>query len=142
MVSKPVLALSLLLLLNSCNSGPESLKIGKDNCAFCKMTISDNRYGAEIITSKGKVYKFDDSHCLLAFMQAKTVAKEDIKDVYLADFAGDHKLIKAETAFLLRSDAFRGPMNGNIGAFSVEDSMKKMAQQYQGTAITWKQLEQ
>ncbi len=131
----------LLGFLNSCTTGPQALKIGKDNCVFCKMTISDNRYGAEIITAKGKIYKFDDSHCLLAFIQSKTIEKKDMAGVYLTDFTGEHVLVKAEEAFLLQSGAFRGPMNGNLAAFSNEDSMKKMTLQYKGVAVTWKQLD-
>ncbi len=139
---KAILSVISVIWLSGCHAGPESLKIGKDNCSFCKMTISDNRYGAEMITRKGKVFKFDDSHCLLAFMDATTVEKKDIDAVYFTDFTGVHNLIKADNAFLLQSDNFKGPMNGNIVAFSMEDSLKKMAQQYQGTVITWKQLDQ
>lgn len=136
------IAMVSLVFLNSCTTGPESLKIGKDNCSFCKMTISDNRYGAEIITRKGKVYKFDDSHCLLSFIQSKTVEKKELDRIYFTDFTGKHTLIKAEDAFLLQSDFFRGPMNGNMAAFSNADSMKKMERQYRGNVVTWKQLTQ
>ena len=97
------------------------------------MIVSDNRYGAEIITRKGKVYKFDDSHCLLSFIQSKAVEKKEMSTVYFTDFTGNHTLIKADDAFLFQSESFRGPMNGNIAAFSNEDSMKKIAQQ-QGIA--------
>ena len=140
--TKAVAAMISLVLLSSCSTGPETLKIGKDNCSFCKMTISDNRYGAEIITRKGKVYKFDDSHCLLSFIQSKTVEKKELDKVYFTDFIGKHNLIKADNAFLLQSDFFRSPMNGNIAAFSNADSMKKIAQQYKSSVVTWKQLNQ
>ena len=141
-IVKTVAALLCLLMLNSCIAGPEPLKIGKDDCSFCKMTISDNRFGAEIITRKGKVYKFDDSHCLLSFMQANTVEKKDRASVYFTDFTGEHHLIRSDKALLFRSDLFRSPMNGNIAAFSNEDSMKKMAQQYTGAVVSWDQLNQ
>ena len=52
----------LTLSLSSCSTAPQPIRIGQDNCDFCKMTISDNRFGAEIITKKGKVYIFDDEH--------------------------------------------------------------------------------
>jgi copper chaperone NosL len=139
---KAVAAIIFLVLLNSCATSPEALKIGKDNCSFCKMTISDNRYGAEIITRKGKVYKFDDSHCLRSFIQSGTVEKKDRAAVYFTDFIGKHELIKADEAFLLQSDFFRSPMNGNMAAFSNADSMKKIAQQYKSNVVTWKQLNQ
>ena len=139
---KTVIAMISLMLLNSCTAGPEALKIGKDNCSFCKMIVSDNRYGAEIITRKGKVYKFDDGHCLLSFIQSKAVEKKEMSNVYFTDFTGNHTLIKADDAFLFQSESFSGPMNGNIAAFSNEDSMKKIAQQHKGVIVTWKQLDQ
>ena len=141
--AKAVVAMISLVLFSSCTAaGPEPLEIGKDNCSFCKMTISDNRYGAEIITRKGKVYKFDDSHCLLSFIQAKTVEKKDLDKVYFTDFTGDHTLIKADDAFLLQSEFFKSPMNGAMAAFSNADSMKKIEGQYKSNVVTWKQLNQ
>jgi len=139
---KTVIAMISLVLLNSCTAGPEALKIGKDNCSFCKMIVSDNHFGGEVITRKGKVYKFDDAHCLLSFIHSKAVEKKEIDKVYFTDFTGKHTLIKADDAFLLQSDFLKGPMNGNIVAFSNEDSMKKIAQQYKGVIVTWKQLDQ
>jgi copper chaperone NosL len=137
---KSLIVLIVFFLLSSCNQTPKALNIGKDNCSFCKMTISDNRYGAEIITKKGKAYKFDDSHCLLSFIKLKTVEKKEMAEVYFTDFTGEHHLIKAENAFLLQGDFFKSPMNGNMAAFSNEDSMKKMAQQYKAAVVTWRQI--
>ena len=61
--------LFISLLLSSCSAGPVPLKPGTDNCEFCKMTISDIRYGAEIITKKGKIFKFDDPQCAISFLK-------------------------------------------------------------------------
>ena len=138
--AKILLPFLLTAALSSCSTGPEALKLGRDNCYFCKMTISDNRFGAEVVTKKGKVFKFDDAHCLLSFLQSKTVAQKEIADVYFTDFTGSHSLVKANQAFLLKSESFQSPMNGNLAAFSVQDSMKQMAAQYKASAITWEQL--
>lgn len=138
--AKLLLPFFLLLSFSSCSSGPEAIKVGRDNCYFCKMTISDNRFGAELVTKKGKAYKFDDTHCLLSFLQTKAVEQKDIADLYFTDFSGAHALINANQALLLKSEMFQSPMNGHLAAFSVEDSMKKMAAQYQAAPITWDQL--
>jgi copper chaperone NosL len=135
-----MVALPMLVMLNSCTPGPEPLKIGKDNCSFCKMTISDNRYGAELITRKGKVYKFDDSHCLLAFIRSNTVSRNETATVYFTDFTGTHALLRADQALLLQSDFFKGPMNGNLVAFSDGDSLKMFLQQSKGVALKWNQV--
>lgn len=137
---KILIPLLLAGSLSGCSTGPEALKVGRDNCSFCKMTISDNRFGAEIVTQKGKIYKFDDAHCLLSFLQSKAVEQKEIADVYFTDFTGTHALIKANRALLLKSELFQSPMNGHLAAFSVEDSMKKMAAQYRAASVTWDQL--
>lgn len=86
----------LSMLFSSCNTEPEPLRIGKDNCDFCKMTISDSRFfGAPIVTNKGKKYKFDDQHCLSQFLYKDKVKDEDIASVYFVDFNEPHDLINA-----------------------------------------------
>lgn len=138
--TKLLLPFFLLLSFSSCSSGPEAIKLGRDNCYFCKMTISDNRFGAELVTKKGKAYKFDDTHCLLSFLQTKSVEQKEIADLYFTDFSGAHALVNANKALLLKSELFQSPMNGHLAAFSVEDSMKKMAAQYRAASVTWDQL--
>lgn len=134
----PVLLLPFLL--NSCTAKPEAIVAGTDNCYFCKMTITDSRYGAEIVTQKGKVYKFDDLHCLLAFKKAGMIDDGLIKDIYLVDFTGEHALMKSTDGFLLQGDGIHGPMNGNVIAFKNKDSLKKLAPALNAVEINWNEL--
>ncbi|RYY28124.1 MAG: hypothetical protein EOO04_08700 [Chitinophagaceae bacterium] len=135
-----VAVLSLLLMLG-CNVDPEPIVLGKDNCYFCRMTISDIRFGGEIVSKKTKTYKFDDAHCLLAFLKSNTVGTKDIAGVYFVDFAADHPFIKAENAHFLQSPALKSPMNGNIAAFSSEDSLTAMLPTFYGNKISWEDLQ-
>lgn len=136
----PAILLFSILLMNSCNTEPQAIVQGKDNCHLCKMTITDSKYGAEILTKKGKVYKFDDVHCLLSFLQSKTLEEMQVKEIYVVDYTGNHSLVKVNESFLLQGDEIRGPMNGNIIAFKDKDSMKNLAAQLKGVAISWEQL--
>ncbi len=124
----------------SCNTGPQPIKLGVDACSFCKMSIADNRFGAEIMTKKGKVFKFDDMHCLLAFRKANTINNNDIKETYLVNFEVPHNFIEAPKSFLLKSDGLHSPMNGNIASFSDEKRLKEIAQNFKGEEITWEAL--
>src|SRR5690606_23270005 len=66
-----------LLGLQACGSdGPKPINYGKDQCAHCKMTVSDARFGCQLVTAKGRAYHFDDVQCLVAFVKAGTVAQE------------------------------------------------------------------
>ena len=57
----------LLLLISSCNTEPQKINYGKDLCEHCKMTIMDKKFGAELITKKGKTMKFDSGECTCYF---------------------------------------------------------------------------
>jgi copper chaperone NosL len=126
-------------VITSCNAQQEPIVIGKDACYFCKMTVSDTRFGGEVLTQKGKVYKFDDPHCLLAFLHGDAVKKNDIKEVYVVDF-NSHQLIPAGSAFLYKSEALKSPMNDNIAAFATAADMQKTSAQWQGEAVKWDAL--
>ncbi|MEP6725791.1 MAG: nitrous oxide reductase accessory protein NosL [Bacteroidota bacterium] len=137
---KTSVAVILLVSTGSCNSGSEAILTGKDNCSFCKMTVSDNRFGAEIITKKGKVYKFDDAHCILSWAQSNSFDRSQAAAYYFTDFSNDHSLIKAGQAMFLKSDSLRSPMQGNIAAFSNISDLNVVMKQYSGTVLHWNDL--
>lgn len=127
--------------LSGCNTSPQPIRIGQDNCDFCKMTISDSRFGAEIVTKKSKLFKFDDEHCIVAFLQAKQVQESQIAGVYFTNFNSPHQLIKAEEAIFLQSPALKSPMNGNIAAFRDEEGFEKAFQEFYGNKTSWEDMQ-
>ena len=63
-MKKPVLFIAIITLV-SCTVEEKPIIYGTDDCALCKMLIMDQRYGTEIVTTKGRVYKFDAIECLV-----------------------------------------------------------------------------
>ena len=138
--TKAVLVTISLFVLLGCQSGPQAIKSGKDNCSFCKMTFTDPKYGAELVTQKGKVYKFDDIHCIQSFLTSKIADVTGANDIYLVDFAGSHSLVKVSECFLLQGGEIRGPMDGNVIAFKETDSLKIMAVKMKAVPVSWEQI--
>lgn len=134
------MALMFLVMMLSCNTGPEPLKTGVDHCDFCKMTISDVRFGAELVTKKGRIYKFDDTRCIVNFIKKADVQPDNIKNIYLSNYAGAHQLIDANKAFLLKAEELRSPMGGNVAAFDNNDSLLAIKNRFAGSTITWNEL--
>ena len=130
----------LFILLQSCNTGPQPIQAGVDQCSFCKMTVSDTRFACELITQKGKVYKFDDTHCMIAFTAAPGWDKSAVKNYYLANFSSPEQWISAENALLVKSDQLKSPMGGNIAAFSNAGNQKTAIENFTGTAVSWKDI--
>jgi len=135
---------SLLLLtlgLQACqsNNGPKPIKYGTDQCAYCKMTVSDARFGTQLQTKKGRVYNFDDVQCMLAFVKESKVKKDEVSAYYLPDYLSQ-KLMPAEKMFYLKSEELKSPMRGNIAAFSNAADLEKTKETVGGTTLTWDDL--
>lgn len=139
---RPAAIVALFFFVSSCSKAPVPIVTGKDNCSFCKMTVSDSRFGAELITKKGKVYKFDDTHCLLSFLQSKEFDKTQAGQYYFTDFSDQHQLVKAADALFLKTDALKSPMGGNMAVFSNSSRLQEVQQQYPGTLLHWNELQQ
>jgi copper chaperone NosL len=130
----------IIMSVSGCTADPVSIKIGSDNCHYCKMTIIDNKYGAEIITTKGKIFKYDDPHCLFSEISEGGIDKSKIKDIYFTDFCNGHALIKGQNSFYLKSGLLKAPMNGGIAAFSSHDSLSLLNKQLGGEEVSLNQL--
>ena len=133
------LFVALLFGTSACTSGPQPIKPGVEACDYCKMTISQLNFGGEIITQKGKIYKFDDLHCLAAFRK-ESIDSNTIKSVYFLNFDEPHNLVDADHAFLLKSDALHSPMGGNTAAFESKEKLNLIQQRVNGEEITIQQL--
>jgi copper chaperone NosL len=127
------------LLLSGCSIEPEPLVYGKDQCHSCKMTLMDQKFGAELVTHKGKVYKFDDINCFLNFYNSNTVNKDDFRFKLVVDFSHPEKLVDAETAFYLMSAQIKSPMASQVAAF--ESSHPEFSAQWDARAFDWAGLQ-
>ncbi|MGN6419459.1 MAG: nitrous oxide reductase accessory protein NosL [Pseudobacter sp.] len=142
--SKIIAATSLLFILSlsSCNVKPQPVVLNTDICDHCKMTISDLKFGGELLTKKGKVYKFDDSKCLQAFLTEGTVKRDNLHSVYLLDHGGNGTLIESSKAILLKSSDFRSPMGGDLAAFKSREEAENAQKTFKGTITNWHAIDQ
>jgi len=115
----------LLLLIVSCSTSPEPLSYGSDACHFCKMTIMDPNYGAELITPKGKIFKFDAVECMINYRKQNS-EQVDGSSLYVINYNDPHYWIKTENAMFLRSQKLPSPMGQFITAFDSMDAAKKV----------------
>ena len=130
----------LILLFVSCSADPQPLQYGKDACHTCKMTLVDKKFGAELVTKKGKVYKFDDVNCMINFYNSGYEEFGNIAHRLVIDFANPEKLIDAQHAFFAKTDQIRTPMASGVAAFGSEDDYKKFNKKWKGTALSWGEL--
>lgn len=121
----------------SCSNDPQPLQYGKDACHTCKMTLMDKKFGAEIVTKKGKVYKFDDLNCMVNFYNSGYEPEENIAHLLVIDFAQPAKLIDTKHTFFVKSDKLRTPMASQVAAFEREEDYKKFKKEWNGILLGW-----
>jgi len=134
-----VLLVPFFTLMMACSpAGPEPITLHKDICANCKMNIAEGHFAAELITKKGRVFKFDDISCLINYK--KENPDKEARSHYVHYYPGDNELIPAETAFYLKGGSLSSPMAGNIAAFKTEKEAIEQMQKLGAEKTDWKAL--
>lgn len=135
-----LLATVASLTLVACSDPqPVPITYGRDECVRCRMSISDSKYGAEAVTTKGKAYKFDSPECMLGWFAAGVVAPTEIHGLYVTDFIRPGELIDAKQAFYLESEMLRSPMGMNHAAFRTDEERRRARFSYPGQDRTFTQ---
>jgi copper chaperone NosL len=138
-VPKAVVVPILTILLVSCSqTNPEPIKLHKDNCSFCTMTIADGRFGAELITDKGRIYKFDDLSCMMKYSKQNPTNNSRL---FVNEYSSKNILIDIATSFFIFSDEVRSPMGGNIASFATKEAADKYAKEWNAKIVSWENLD-
>ena len=99
----------------------------------------DKRYAAELLTKKGKTYKFDDISCLRKYI--KDDNSESDLTVFVADYNNpDSKFLDARQSVYLHSELFKSPMNGNFAAFAKEENARPLKDSLHTELLKWENL--
>jgi copper chaperone NosL len=139
-MTKPTLAtIGIMLMLVACSVDPQPIKYGSDQCDFCKMTIMDKRFAAEVMTKKGKAYKFDDVRCMSNFLLGDNVKVDNVEGMYVTTYT-DNAFIRVGEAQFMKAEELRSPMGGNVAAFADAAARDKAAKEMNGRAVTWEEI--
>lgn len=130
----------LVLIFAACNVEPEALHYGEDACHTCKMTLVDKKFGAELVTQKGKVYKFDDINCMIVFYNSEEVDQRDYAYKLVVDLSRPGTFIDAADAFYVKSSFIKTPMSSHVAAFGNKSSMETANRQLKGIYLVWGEL--
>ena len=126
-------------VLSGCGgSGAEPIYYGEDNCTNCRMTIFDRKFGCELVTEKGKAFKFDSIECLVAYEAGQDNGRQQIASVWVTDFQRAGTLIQRNKAYFVRSSGMRSPMGVGLFAFSSGEEAESFANQHDGVVMDLK----
>ena len=134
---RPIFTLTIitLLIVSSCKVEPEQINYGKDGCHYCKMTIVDNQHASELVTAKGKVFKYDAIECLINDLKKRE--SEEIGMLLVIDYNNPGELISAESATFLISEEIPSPMGAFLSAFDDSANAEAIKSESGGELFNW-----
>jgi copper chaperone NosL len=120
--------------------GPKAMAYdGSESCEYCRMAITDARYGTQLITTTGKTLLFDSVECLASYYalarDAGTVASG-----WVSDAAHPGVFVASGNArFVRRSGSTGSPMGLGITAFGPEADDAALRSEF-GAIMTWSEI--
>lgn len=111
-------AAPMLGALAACASaGPRPIAYGRDQCANCRMVVSDPRYAAELVTAKGRTLVFDSVECLATYLIRETRDAAG-GSPWVATHDAPATLVPAERALFRRVTGPGSPMGKGLTAYA------------------------
>lgn len=126
-------ALVAVLGLISCAPSTPSIAWDVDNCDYCRMTVSDRRFGAAAITSGGRTLHFDSIECLAAWADAQPAPP---RELWLADAAAPGTLLPVAELRFHRTATGKSPMGKGFVAVAKTAGPTE----WDGPTLTWDEV--
>lgn len=135
-----ILILFTTLFLSSCSVEPQPINYGSDACEFCKMTIVENRWAAEIVTVKGKAYKYDAIECMMNYMNRNDIKSDGLALLLVDDYSQPGVLIDATKATYIKCEAIPSPMGAFLSSLNNADAAQAIVDEKGGEIFDFKEL--
>ena len=112
---------------------------GSHSCDYCRMAITDPRYGAQLITTTGKTLRFDSIECLAAYY-AQAREAGTAASVWVSDVADPGTFVASGNARFVRQRGLAGsPMGLGLAAFGPQADDAVLARDF-GDVMTWTEV--
>lgn len=137
-----LLLILVQLSISSCAIEPQKIEYGVDACSFCKMTIVDRQHAAELVTNKGKAYKYDAIECMLNNMvEMQNNNSKSFKYILVTDYLTPEKLIDGTNATYLISKNIKSPMGANLSAFESQSKAQEYVKNEKDAMFNWEGIQ-
>lgn len=127
-----------LLIITSCNVKPQKIEYGKDACHFCRMNIVDQSHAAQLVTAKGKAYKYDATECLINNLE--DFEPDQIGLLLVSDYNNPGVLLDAKIATYIISKNIPSPMGAYLSSVSTKEEALELQKNKEGEIYDWDEL--
>lgn len=131
--------LAVALLFTACSQEPAEMYYGSDECAHCKMMITNPQFASQIVTEKGKAIKFDAIECMAVYHRNHNEQLKGAK-LWVNNYQNPGQWLLAPDAQFVKSEVVNSPMGEALLAFPTQEVAKKHLQDNPGKLMDWKEV--
>lgn len=122
-----------LASLVACSPGSPEIAYDLDSCNFCRMTISDQRFGAAARSAGGRLMHFDSIECLAGWV---AVQETPPRDVWVTDAMAPGVLVPVATVRFHRAAPGTSPMGRGFVAVGAH----RTTTPWDGPVLSWAEV--
>ena len=138
-IRKLFILLSLCLMMIACSNERKPIKYGEDQCDYCSMAIVKKTHAAQLVTNKGKQYKYDAIECMINHKH-ENPSKFKNALFFIANYSNPGEMVNAKKATYLISKELPSPMGANLTGFKDSVQAKKIQEKKSGKLYNWLEL--
>jgi copper chaperone NosL len=128
------------MLMAGCTVEPDPILFGVQECAHCRMTITEKAFAAQLVTDKGRTHSFDAIECMMKYTTANIGSFDKVRLFHVADQVQPNDMIDATQAVYVVSASIPSPMGGDLSAYQSQDAALARLGGEEGEILTWVDL--
>ncbi len=135
-MKKLLFVLAAFVFFVSCSQNVEPIEYGEELCAYCSMTIVDQGHAAQVVTKKGKNFKFDATECMIQYLDSED-NEGDMLHILAADYLNPGNMIDVKSATFIISENIPSPMGAFLSATANKSDAEILLNDKGGELFTW-----
>lgn len=141
LIGLALVGVPMLGALDACVASrePRSVAYGRDECAFCRMVVSEPRYATALVTSKGKTLVFDSVECLASWCAANARDAKRARSLRVSVSAKPDEMMPADEAYFSRAE-HGSPMGKGLTAVRSPAEARAMGLAAGAALMRWPQV--
>ncbi|MDZ7805573.1 MAG: nitrous oxide reductase accessory protein NosL [Gracilimonas sp.] len=131
----------MLLFATACSQEPVEIHYASDECAHCKMMITDEQFAAQLVTEKGKAYKFDAIECMAVYHRQN---KDELSGsrLWVSNYNDPGTWLDAFEAQYVKSEVIKSPMGESLLALPTKEAAEEHIEERPGRMLLWDEVSQ
>lgn len=121
-----------------CNPSVRPINYGLDSCDYCKMSIADARFAAEIVTEKGKIFTYDAIECMVHALD--DFETQEFAAMVVMDYNNPDEWIAANEGVFVIDSKIQSPMGAGLACFTNESEAMAALQISKDSLLSWEAI--